>query len=96
MATRKEKTFWKRVHQIVNAPLMGEHMKINVNGADLFWPDSKPLYYEDILKLAGEREGASVVCKPADKRLAGFTLCRGQSCPPTEGMKINCIMTGNA
>jgi hypothetical protein len=71
-------------------------MKINVNGVNHDWSDSKPLSYEDILALANEREWASVTCKPADKRLAGFTLCRGQSCPPTDGMKINCIQTGNA
>lgn len=71
-------------------------VKININGVGHDWSDSKPLHYEDILKLSGEREGASVVCKPADKRLASFVLCAGQSCPPTDGMKINCIMTGSA
>jgi hypothetical protein len=71
-------------------------MKININGVDVDWPDHRPMTYEEVLLLSHEREGASVVCKPADKSLAGFTIHHGQSFPPTEGMKINCIMTGNA
>jgi hypothetical protein len=68
--------------------------KININGKDVEVGDR--LGYEDILTLAGEREGASVVCKPKDPRLSGFTVIRGQTVDVTDGMRINCIMTGNA
>lgn len=94
MATRTDKTFWKRVHRIVHAPLTEARMIVNVNGKN--WQVGEQLTYDEILKMADEREGASVICNPKDKRLAGFSVIKGQTVEVTDGMVINCIMTGNA
>lgn len=83
--------FWEAMEGYEN---QGPVVKISVNGKEC--EARAPLTYEDILVLAGEREGASVICKPKDKRLAGFSLIMGQSCEVTEGMVINCMMIGNA
>jgi hypothetical protein len=65
-----------------------------VNGDD--YEVGATLTYEEVLRLARQKEGASVVCKPADRRLAGFTMIKGQTVEVSEGMVISCMMTGNA
>lgn len=72
----------------------GGKVLIKLNGKDIHVANS--LSYDDIVELAGEREGASIVVKPADRKLAGFSLIKGQFVDVTEGMIIGCIMTGNA
>lgn len=52
--------------------------------------------YEQVLKLAGESVGASVVYKGAEGPKPEGCLISGQKIPVKAGMVINCIQTGNA
>jgi hypothetical protein len=72
----------------------GGRVLIKLNGKDIQVANS--LSYDDIIELAREREGASVIVKPADRKLAGFSVIKGQFVDVTEGMIIGCLMTGNA
>lgn len=65
-ALKKYECSEKRIDRPLKIVVNGETMELAAGGSSLS--------YEDVLKLAGEREGASVVCKPKDQRLAGFSL----------------------
>lgn len=72
----------------------GQQITVNVNGK--LCNVGNTLTYEEILKLARQSEGASVLCTPEDRRLAGFSVIKGQAVEVSDGMVIVCMMTGNA
>lgn len=72
----------------------GQQITVNVNGKEC--EVGNTLTYEEILKLARQSDGATVLCKPEDRRLAGFSVIKGQTVEVSDGMVIVCIMTGNA
>jgi hypothetical protein len=72
-------------------------MKIEINGNEHIIEDPL-LSYEDILRLAEQPMGATVVyCGPrrGDAQRTG-TLCRGKTVTCEDGMIFDAIRTGNA
>jgi hypothetical protein len=74
-----------------------EPVKISVNGVTMeLAAGDRWLSYENILKLADERPGASVVFKGAVGPNSDGSLIRGQRIMVKNGTIINAIQTGNA
>lgn len=72
-------------------------MKIFVNGK-AFMVSGDPLSYEDLCFLAEKPTDASMtyVCpRVGDSERSGI-LYRGRSVQPDEGMRVECMVTGNA
>lgn len=73
-------------------------MEIEVNGEMVDF-DGDTINYEDVLFIAKQRPGASVIYqgpRHGDSQRSG-TLCHGKAPINLEpGMRFDCVMTGNA
>lgn len=72
-------------------------MKITVNGT-AHEVEAAVLTYEEVVRLAGERVGASVTYsgpRHGDSRREGI-MCRGETVKIEDEMRFNACMTGNA
>lgn len=72
-------------------------MRIHVNGQGVEF-DGDTISYEDILRIANEPVGASVIYigqKYDDSRREGI-LSTGKSIKPEQDMAFTCVRTGNA
>lgn len=86
----------KAIGGLTGFPLKAD--KITINGIEYEWPHDDPLAHEEICRLAGQSECASVVyCGPrnGDSQRSGTTYS-GKSIKTEDGMVIDCIVTGNA
>lgn len=54
------------------------------------------LTYEDVLRLAGQPDGASCMHDFGPRGSGGGILTRGESVAVCDGMHFSCMMTGNA
>lgn len=73
-------------------------MKITINGTSHIISGPGAMLYEDIIKLAGERPGASVTYsgpRNGDSQRSGI-LCRGENVVIEDGMRFSAVMTGSA
>lgn len=71
---------------------------ISINGAAVDWVHDDPLTYEEICRLAGAPDCATVTYHAkldGDASRSGF-LHKGKSIETAPGMRISCIVTGAA
>ena len=86
----------KYLGQVTGFPL--EMDKITINGVAVEWPHDDRLAYEDICKLAGQPDYASVTYHAklgGDASRSGI-LAKGDAVKTVGGMTISCIVTGAA
>ena len=86
----------KRLGGITGIPLRID--RITINGKAHEWPHEDPLLHEEICRLAGQPEHASVVYSvdlAGDVSRSGTTY-RGKSIRSDNGMRITCVVTGAA
>lgn len=86
----------KYVGDVTGFPLKMD--SISVNGAIHEWPHGDQLPYEKICEMAGQSLEASVTYHAkldGDVTRSGF-LHKGKTIKTEDGMRISCIVTGNA
>lgn len=86
----------KHIGHVTGFPLRFD--LITINGAAVGWVHDDPLTYEEICRLSGEPDCASVtyhVKLDGDASRHGM-LHKGQSVKTDQGMRISCIVTGSA
>lgn len=86
----------KYIGSITGFPLQMD--KITINGAEHEWPHDDLLTHERICELAGEPDYASVTYstpRKGDSQRSGMTF-KGESIKSDDGMRIDCVVTGNA
>lgn len=86
----------KHLGEVTSFPLQFD--LISINGAAVGWVHDDPLTYEEICRLAGQPEYASVTYSAkleGDARRSG-SLSKGKSVRTAKGMRIDCIVTGSA
>lgn len=86
----------KAVGVVTGFPLMMD--KITINGIVWNWPHDDPISHERICELALHPPYASVTYigpRTGDSQRSGLTA-PGDSIKTVDGMRINCVVTGNA
>lgn len=86
----------KHVGELTGFPLQFD--LITINGSAVGWVHDDLLTYEEICRLAGQPECASVtysVKLDGDASRSGI-LSKGKSVKTASGMHIACVVTGNA
>lgn len=86
----------KTIGQVTGFPLKVD--RITINGDAVDWVHDDPLTYEEICRLADQPEYASATYHArlkGDASRSGI-LSKGQSVRTDDGMRISCLVTGNA
>lgn len=86
----------KHLGEVTGFPLKFD--MITINGSAVGWVHEDPLTYEEICRMAGQPEHASVtyhVKLDGDASRSGI-LSRGKSVRTATGMRIDCVVTGSA
>lgn len=86
----------KHLGEVTGFPLKFD--LITINGSAVGWVHDDPLTYEEICRMAGEPEHATVtyhVKLDGDASRSGF-LHNGKSVRTAPGMRISCVVTDSA